>query len=90
MTEDKRQATNLRKYPAWTATACFILGSVGLVAWLIPAVGLPVTVAGLILGKIGLESAQVERARKGMKLAAIGLMLTIVNGLLGILLGILR
>jgi hypothetical protein len=64
-----------------------ILGIIGMVAWLLPCVGIPVTVTGLILSIIGRRSV----SRKGMALAGIilsgiALALTLINLFLGVLL----
>ena len=47
---------------AWTS---FILGIVGSVAWIIPIIGLPVTIVGTVLGAIGMKN----KRNKGFAIA---------------------
>ncbi len=72
-----------------TATVSLVFGCISLVAWLIPAIGLVVAITSLISGKLGLNTIHNEKARQGIKFAAIGLMLTITNSLAGVILGVL-
>ena len=69
------------------ALAGMILGVIGMVTWLLPCVGVPVTVTGLILSIIGRRSV----SRKGMALAgiilsSIALALSLISSLLGVFL----
>lgn len=69
------------------AVASMILGIVGLAAWLIPLIGLPITVIGLTLGIIALKSSNRGMAIAGIIMSTLGLVLTIINGSIGAYLG---
>jgi hypothetical protein len=60
------------------ANASVVLGITGLVALLVPGVGLPLSVAGIVLGKIGLKSPRGNNAKVGLVLSSFGLFLTVV------------
>lgn len=47
---------------AWTS---FILGIIGSVAWIIPLIGLPVTIVGTVLGAVGMKN----KRSKGIAIA---------------------
>ena len=64
-----------------------IFGLFGLIAWLIPLFGLPVTVIGLIFSLIGLKSVKRGIAIAGVILSVIGLVLTIINASIGAYMG---
>ena len=38
------------------ATASLVLGIISMIAWLLPLIGYPVSIVGLIMGFIGLKS----------------------------------
>ncbi|QXE19542.1 DUF4190 domain-containing protein [Clostridium sp. 001] len=61
----------------------FILGIIGLIVWIIPIIGAPVTIIGLILGIKSHNSNHKKLAIAGIVLCTIGLFLTIVNGAIG-------
>jgi hypothetical protein len=64
----------------------YYLGIASLVAWLIPLVGIPVSVLGLIRGQSLIHKTGEDLVvRKGMKFAGIGLILSIANGVLGVI-----
>lgn len=65
------------------AIAGFILGLLAMLAWCIPLIGLPVTVAGLVLSVKGRRSGQASLAIAGMVLNGIALGLTLGNAALG-------
>lgn len=69
------------------ALASMILGIIGLIAWLIPLFGLPITVIGLILGVKSLKSNNSGIATAGVVTSIIGLVLTIINASIGAYLG---
>lgn len=60
-----------------SARSAVIMGIVSLVAWLIPLVGLPLSLASLILGLNSLNSKRKDLARASISLGVIGLFLTI-------------
>lgn len=65
------------------ATKGLVLGIVGLVAWIIPLVGAPVTIIGLIFSIKGLRSLKRSMAIAGIVLSTIGLIATIINASIG-------
>lgn len=67
--------------------ASMILGLVGLVAWCLPIVGFPVTIAGLVLGILGIKKGGKGMAIAGIVLCSITLIITLVNSVLGAYLG---
>lgn len=67
------------------ALAGLILGIIGIIAWLIPLFGFPVTIVGIVLAALGRRST----SRRGMALAGlilsiVGLVLSFGNCALGI------
>ena len=62
------------------STASLVLGIIGFVAWLIPLIGFPVTIIGLILGIRRKYTA-------GIVLNVIGLVITLINSVIGAVLG---
>ena len=69
------------------ATASLVLGLVSIITWLIPLIGLPTTIAGLVLGIQGLGPKKRTRAAVGIVLSTIFLGLTILNAALGAYMG---
>jgi hypothetical protein len=65
------------------AIAGFVLGILSLCAWLIPLCGFPMTIIGVILSALGIQSSQRTLAIVGVVLAALGLLATILNSALG-------
>ncbi len=51
--------------------------------WIIPLVGLPTTITGLVLGLQGLESKKRTRAAVGISLSILFLVITILNAAWG-------
>lgn len=72
------------------ATAALVLGLVGLIAWLIPCVGLPVTVVGIIMGVKGSRSSARGMARAGLILSIVSAALTVVNAAAGAYMAVQR
>lgn len=66
------------------ATASLVLGLVSILAWCIPIVGLPVTIAGLICGIKGLGPQKRGTAVAGIVLSIIFMLFTIANAALGV------
>jgi hypothetical protein len=71
----------------WKPITSLVLGILSMLAWCIPLCGAPVTIAGLVLGIMGLNSTKRNMAIAGIVLSSIGLVLTIVNGAYGAYLG---
>ena len=69
-----------RKYMAFGAIG---LGVINLCAWFIPICGGPLSLIGLVLGFLGLNSEQRILAIVGLVLSGLGLLASIVNGALG-------
>lgn len=65
------------------AIASLILGIVGAIAWLLPFIGFPVTVVGLILGVTGRKSDKKGVATAGLVLSIIFLVFTVINSIAG-------
>jgi hypothetical protein len=63
---------------ASSATAGFWLGLVGLVAWIIPFIGLPVTITGFVLSLRGRTSARGTFALAGLILSGFGVVFSVV------------
>lgn len=57
----------------------FVLGVVGVVAWLLPVAGAPIGILGLVLSIKGLQSPQRRLAIAGTALCGLGIALTVVN-----------
>ena len=70
-----------------SAIAGFILGLFSLLAWLLPIVGLPVSIAGLVFGIKGTRSESKVVAIIGIVLCVLGLVLSIANAAIGAYLG---
>ena len=69
------------------AVASLILGLVSIITWLIPIVGLPTTIAGVVLGMKGMQSDRKGIAIAGVVLSGIFLVLAALNMALGAYLG---
>jgi hypothetical protein len=68
--------------------ASMVLGCVGLLAWCLPILGLPVTITGLALGVRGLSSRSTKGlAIAGVALCGVGLLLSMVNAAVGAYMG---
>ena len=79
------QTTLIQSKHNGKAIAGMVLGIIGLIAWLIPLFGLPINVVGLVMGSLGLKSENKRMAKAGVITSSIGLILTIINGVLGAL-----
>ena len=69
------------------ATASLVLGIVSLIAWLLPIVGLPVAITGLVLGILSASGVKRGMAITGIVLSSIGLVLGVINFAVGAYLG---
>lgn len=68
------------------STAALALGVLSLIFWLLPVLGLPVAVIGIILGIKGLKNKQ-KLAQAALICSIIGLALAAANAALGAYLG---
>lgn len=60
-----------------------ILGIAGMIAWIIPIIGLPIGIVGLVMGIIGTKDSRKGMAVVGIILSALCLVLTIINTSIG-------
>ena len=65
------------------ANTSMVLGLVGIVAWFLPIIGFPVTIAGLVFGIKARHSAARGKAIAGIVLCFIFLTVTAINSALG-------
>ena len=65
------------------AVAALICGVLGLLAWIFPVVGMPITITGFVLGKAARLSPQRQTALIGMGLSLLGLLLSAGNAYCG-------
>lgn len=70
------------------AVASLVLGLVGIVAWIIPLCGYPVTIVGLVMGIKGLNSEKRNMAIAGIVLCIIFLIACIINSVIGAIIGV--
>lgn len=68
----------------------FVLGLIGIIAWIIPIIGLPVGICGIVFSSLGLESSKRKKAIIGLTLSIIFTILALFNGVIGAVLGGLR
>ncbi len=69
------------------AIASLVLGLVGLLAWVFPLAGAPVTIIGLVLGIKSLRSSGRGMAIAGIVLCIMGLVATLINAAIGAYMG---
>ena len=69
------------------AIASMILGIIGLLAWILPLIGAPVTITAIVLGIRGLKSEKSGMAIAGIVMGVTGLVLTVINAAIGAYLG---
>ncbi len=69
------------------ATASLVLGIISLVMWLIPLFGFPVSIIGMIMGFFGAKSEKKTIGIVGLVLSIIGLIICIVNAVMGAYMG---
>ena len=75
-----QSSTNYVTETGQNSTASLVLGIIGLIAWLIPLFGFPITIVGLILGIR-------RKYTTGIVLNVIGLSITLINSVIGAVLG---
>lgn len=66
----------------------FILGLVSIIAWLLPFIGFPVTIVGLVFSIINIKSSKKTLNIVGTVLCSIFLFLTLINSILGIIIAL--
>jgi hypothetical protein len=70
------------------AKAGMILGIIGLFAWFIPIVGFPMTIVGIVMSAFGLKSDKRGQAIAGLIMSTIGLIASVLNSLVGVILAL--
>ncbi|MFZ0544319.1 MAG: hypothetical protein WAM60_02705 [Candidatus Promineifilaceae bacterium] len=69
------------------AIGSLIIGIISLCAWLFPICGLPLAIAGAVLGFLGRDSSKRTMALIGLALSVVAIVLSIINAALGAYLG---
>jgi uncharacterized membrane protein len=69
------------------AVTSLVLGIVGMLAWLLPIIGLPVSITGLVFGVRSMNSVNKGMAIAGLTLSIIGVVLSIINASIGAYMG---
>lgn len=68
------------------AIISLVLGVLNLCAWLFPICGFPVGIAGVVLGYLGMKAPEQKNlAIGGIALSGLGLLLSCVNAIAGVL-----
>jgi hypothetical protein len=69
------------------ALASLILGVIGLLAWCLPILGLPITITGIVLASKSLRTRSRGLAIAGLILCIVGLVFSVINMAWGAYLG---
>lgn len=70
------------------AIASLVLGILSLIFWLLPILGAPLAIAGIVTGVMGRSGTRRGMALAGLICSIIGLVLSLINGALGAYLAI--
>jgi hypothetical protein len=70
------------------AIAAMVLGICSLVFWCLPILGLPIAVVGLVLGVTNKNPAGAGQAKAGVIMSIIGLVLSIGNAIVGVIMAV--
>lgn len=71
------------------AIASLVLGVINLCAWFLPICGIPLSIAGLVLGFLGMkDQSQKNLAIIGMVLCGLGLIAGCINSAVGVYMGL--
>lgn len=70
------------------ATTGMVVGIICLIAWCLPIVGLPLSIWGIIASIKGMNSSKHGQAIAGIVMSSIGLLLTILNAVAGVLIAL--
>ena len=68
------------------ATASMVLGICSLIAWCLPILGIPCSIVGLTLGLKSKDSSNRGMAIAGIVMSSIGLGLSLINSIAGVIL----
>ena len=72
-----------------SANTGFILGLISIIAWLLPLVGYPVTICGIISSSKVLKSSNGNgKAKAGLILSIIFLIATVINSIMGVIINL--
>ena len=71
------------KHKSGAAVTSFMLGFIGLIAWILPIVGFPIAISGFICGCVGVSGSNRGTAISGIILNVIGLVLATINSAIG-------
>lgn len=72
---------------SFIAMIALIIGTIGLLAWLLPGIGIPIGIIGFYTGKNAINSSNRKLALIGLGLSIFCLYLSFFNGYLGVLMG---
>ncbi len=84
---EENQTQEIKKVDG-KSIASFVLGLIGIIAWIIPLFGYPVTITGLVLGCIARKNEKNGFSLAGIILSSITLGITIINSILGVILAL--
>lgn len=79
--EDGRYTPFLYQPPSSAPIVSLVLGIISLIAWLLPLLGYPISIIGLVLG--AKNAGRAGYAKAGMIVSIFGLCLTLLNSFLG-------
>ena len=68
--------------------ASLVLGIISLFAWLLPIIGFPVAITGIVFGAKALRSHKPAAAGAGLALSIVGAFATTVNAAIGAYMGV--
>ncbi len=69
-----------------SAQTGFTLGLCSIIAWLLPLIGYPITICGIVFSSKGLASNELKgKAKAGLILSIIFLVITLCNSIAGVL-----
>ena len=69
--------------PSVKGTVALGLGIASLLGWLLPIVGLPLSISAVVLGWLSVNTTSRDRGKWGLILGVIGLVLSVANAVLG-------
>ena len=80
------QANNSVVQKQLRVTAALVLGIIGLLAWLLPLAGFPITILGIVVSVTGVNIKK-AKASAALILNIIGLVLCTINSFVGAIMG---
>jgi len=69
------------------ALASLVLGLISIVGWWFPFTGFPLTICAIVFGTMGLKAEKRKQATAGLVLGVIFLIVTLINSIVGAVLG---